>query len=64
MDVIKFYKQNIEKELRELCMEIIEILERFLTKKNNAMNAEAKIYYLKMMGDYYRYLAEFTIGEE
>jgi len=37
------------------------LLDLKLLPKSN--NNEAKIFYLKMIGDYNRYLAEFTAGE-
>jgi len=37
------------------------LLDKFLISK--ASNAESKVFYLKMKGDYYRYLAEVATGE-
>ena len=37
------------------------LLDKFLIP--NASNPESKVFYLKMKGDYYRYLAEVATGE-
>ena len=37
------------------------LLDKFLIAK--ASNAESKVFYLKMKGDYFRYLAEVAIGD-
>lgn len=37
------------------------LLDKYLIPK--ASNAESKVFYLKMKGDYYRYLAEVAQGE-
>ena len=37
------------------------LLDQFLIPK--ASNAESKVFYLKMKGDYFRYLAEVAIGD-
>jgi len=37
------------------------LLDKFLIAK--ASNAESKVFYLKMKGDYYRYLAEVALGD-
>jgi hypothetical protein len=37
------------------------LLDKYLIPK--ASNAESKVFYLKMKGDYYRYLAEVATGE-
>lgn len=36
------------------------LLDKYLIPK--ASNAESKVFYLKMKGDYYRYLAEVATG--
>ncbi|XP_034080337.1 14-3-3-like protein [Gymnodraco acuticeps] len=52
----KDYKDTIEKELNKICEEVLELLDQHLIPK--ASGAESKVFYLKMKGDYYRYLAE------
>jgi hypothetical protein len=37
------------------------LLDKYLIPK--ASNAESKVFYLKMKGDYFRYLAEVAVGE-
>lgn len=37
------------------------LLDKYLIPK--ASNAESKVFYLKMKGDYFRYLAEVATGE-
>ena len=57
----KEYREKIEKELRDICNDVLSLLDKFLIAK--ASNAESKVFYLKMKGDYYRYLAEVAIGD-
>jgi len=52
----KEYREKVEKELREICQDVLGLLDKHLIAK--ASNAESKVFYLKMKGDYYRYLAE------
>lgn len=52
----KEYREKVETELREICQDVLNLLDTFLIQK--ASNAESKVFYLKMKGDYYRYLAE------
>ncbi|XP_034384845.1 14-3-3 protein zeta-like [Cyclopterus lumpus] len=58
----KEYREMIEKELKEICRDVLGLLDSFLIV--NAVEAESKVFYLKMKGDYYRYLAEVATGEE
>jgi len=58
----KEYREKIEKELKDICQEVLNLLDKFLIPK--ATTAESKVFYLKMKGDYYRYLAEVATGDE
>jgi len=57
----KEYREKVETELREICQDVLSLLDKFLIAK--ASNAESKVFYLKMKGDYYRYLAEVATGD-
>jgi 14-3-3 protein beta/theta/zeta len=52
----KEYREKVEKELEEICQNVLMLLDKHLVPK--AGNAESKVFYLKMKGDYFRYLAE------
>jgi len=52
------YKKKVEGELSKICKEIIDLLDGNLVK--TASGGESKVFYHKMKGDYYRYIAEFT----
>ena len=56
------YRQKVEKELKEICYDVLGLLDKQLIPK--ASNAESKVFYLKMKGDYYRYLAETASGDQ
>lgn len=58
----KEYRQKIESELQKICKEVLSLLDDFLIK--NAPNSESKVFYYKMKGDYFRYLAEVATGDE
>ena len=59
---IKKYKKEIESELKAKCSDILKLLDEYLIPRGKG--EETQIFYLKMMGDYYRYLAEFASGDE
>ncbi|KAF3793928.1 14-3-3-like protein [Nymphaea thermarum] len=59
---IKEYRGKIESELSKICDGILRLLESHLIPTATA--AESKVFYLKMKGDYHRYLAEFKTGAE
>lgn len=60
------YRGTIEEELNEVCNEVIKLLED-TTKVAKNEDADTKkedlVFYLKMSGDYYRYLSEFQTTE-
>jgi len=55
------YRVKIEAELQEICQDVLKLLGDFLIPK--ATQAESKVFYLKMKGDYYRYLSEVASGD-
>ena len=58
-DLIATYKETIETELSTICADINTIIENVLIP--GSTNDEAKVFYFKMAGDYYRYQAEYTM---
>ena len=56
------YREKIGTELRDICNDVLSLLEKFLIP--NASQAESKVFYLKMKGDYYCYLAEVAAGDD
>jgi len=61
-DINEGYRKRVESELKEVCLDVLDLLENTLVTLN-VKHDEARVFYLKMTGDYYRYLAEF-IGEK
>jgi 14-3-3 protein epsilon len=59
--LIAAYKANVEKELSDICDRVLRLLRDHLEETSAA--GESKVFYKKMKGDYYRYLAEFKGGE-
>jgi len=55
------YKSKVEAELKEICEKALALLSNHLVP--TAAPGEDKTFYLKMMGDYYRYMAEFAAGD-
>ena len=60
--LIKTYRQKIEGELEQTCQSILGLLNDHLVP--SAASSESKVFYLKMQGDYYRYLAEFKTSDD
>jgi len=52
----KEYREKVEDELRQICQTVLDLLTDHLIP--SAKQPESKVFYLKMKGDYYRYLAE------
>lgn len=60
--VIRTYRDQVEKELNDICGDILGVLDKHLIPCS--ATGESKVFYFKMKGDYYRYLAEFATGNE
>lgn len=56
------FRAKIEGEISAICNDIIDFLDKNVLP--GASNAESKVYYLKMKGDYLRYLSEISVGEQ
>ena len=62
MEIIKNYKNILEKDISDICKNVITLINNFLISKT--VLDESKMFFLKMKGDYYRYLCEFkTLNE-
>ncbi|XP_076931514.1 14-3-3-like protein D isoform X2 [Bidens hawaiensis] len=59
---IKEYRQKVETELSNICNDIMTVIDEHLIPSSSA--GESTVFYYKMKGDYYRYLAEFKSGNE
>ncbi|XVE85755.1 hypothetical protein DITRI_Ditri17bG0116400 [Diplodiscus trichospermus] len=60
--LIKGYRQKVEEELSKICTDILEIIDKHLVPSSSS--GEATVFYYKMKGDYYRYVAEFKTDQE
>ncbi|CAN1850761.1 14-3-3-like protein D [Linum perenne] len=59
---IKDYRNKVENELADICNDVMVVIDEHLIPA--APTGESAIFYYKMKGDYYRYLAEFKSGSE
>lgn len=56
------YRKAIEVELKAICTDILSLLD--VTLIPHASSPELKVFFYKMKGDYYRYIAEFAGAED
>ncbi|KAM7271671.1 hypothetical protein ACFE04_030885 [Oxalis oulophora] len=59
---IKEYRKKVETELSDICTDIMAVIDEHLIPSSSA--GESTVFFYKMKGDYYRYLAEFKWGDE
>jgi len=58
------YRGEIEVELQDKCEKVLDLIKDHLLTTLSDEDLESKVFYLKMKGDYYRYLVEVTTGEK
>jgi len=54
---------KIEQELNDKCEDVITLLNKTLIPAATSA-PDAKVFYMKMLGDYYRYLCEFNSSDK
>jgi len=68
-DLVQKYKKRVESELEGTCSQILDVLGKLSEQNSDRMkdeddaeeklkHQECQVFYLKMIGDYYRYLTE------
>ncbi|XWS57316.1 hypothetical protein CRYUN_Cryun09bG0163300 [Craigia yunnanensis] len=62
VSIIREYRAKIEAKLFEICARIVKLIGKKLVPAVG--NGDSKVFYLKMKGDYHRYLAEFKTGND
>ena len=62
VEKVKNYKRQIEEELTRICQDILALLEQHLIPKTKS--EEAQVFFYKMKGDYYRYIAEYAVADK
>jgi 14-3-3 protein epsilon len=61
---MKAYVKRLEEELVNLCKDILNLITKHLLPKAKRAGAlESEVFYLKLQGDYFRYVAEVGEGE-
>ena len=63
-ELLKKYKAIVENELEAICQEVLSLLKDHLCKNVKGNGDETEVFYLKMCGDYYRYLSEFKTDDD
>ena len=58
MKLIQDMQKKVEEELEGICQGVLDLLNEKLIP--SATETDSKIFYLKMKGDYFRYIAEYA----
>ena len=63
MKLIKEFKSKIETELNTFCNDILDLInDQILSREQQG--TENKVFFLKMKGDYQRYISEYAQGSQ
>jgi 14-3-3 protein epsilon len=57
LELLKAYRLKVEAEMNAICREVIDMIDYLVGNKPNS--TENLVFFLKMKGDYFRYLSEF-----
>ena len=58
------YLSRLETECVDICKDLLNLITKHLMPRaKRAQNIEAMVYFLKLQGDYFRYVAEVSEGE-
>jgi len=57
-------RDSIERHLHQACDEVLDLIDNLLLPASQSSGKQAKIFWNKMKGDYYRYIAEFERDEK
>jgi len=60
LNLLTVYRQQIDKELIDICNEVLSLIDQNILK--NVGSPEGKIFFLKMKGDSYRWISEVSNG--
>ncbi|CAG5135982.1 unnamed protein product [Candidula unifasciata] len=60
--LVQEFRVRVEAELDATCKEVLSLLEKHLITDD--CSDEEKVFYLKMKGDYYRYIAEYKSEQD
>ena len=61
VQLIKDFKKKIEDEIGAICQEVVDLVDTKLLPA--ATKEDAKLFYIKLKGDYYRYYCECLSGD-
>ena len=65
IDVFVHFLLQIETELKSICRDVLDLLDKHLIPNSQGDDSkESSVFYLKMKGDYFRYIAEVAQGDE
>jgi 14-3-3 protein beta/theta/zeta len=61
---ITAYIKKLEEEVVNMCKEMLNLINKFLIPRaKRAQSYDGEVFYLKLQGDYFRYVAEVGDGE-